>query len=102
MRLEADPTVQYALGEGRRLRFLDLDINSPYNTYRRRGLPPGPINNPGRLSILATLYPEQNDYLFFVATGIGGHRFAKNYNDHQKNIRLYHHTKRELKQLSSK
>ena len=102
MRLEADPTVQYALGEGRRLRFLDLDINSPYNTYRRRGLPPGPINNPGRLSILATLYPEQHDYLFFVATGIGGHRFAKNYSDHQKNIRMYHHTKRELKQVSSK
>jgi UPF0755 protein len=102
MRLEADPTVQYALGEGRRLRFLDLDIDSPYNTYRRRGLPPGPINNPGRLSILAALYPEQHDYLFFVATGTGGHRFAKSYSDHQKNIRLYHRTKRELKQLSNK
>jgi UPF0755 protein len=102
MRLEADPTVQYALGAGRRLRFLDLDISSPYNTYRRRGLPPGPINNPGKLSILATLYPEQHDYLFFVATGIGGHRFAKKYSDHQKNIRMYRHMKRELKQLSSK
>ena len=102
MRLEADPTVQYALGEGRRLRYLDLDFESPYNTYRHTGLPPGPINNPGRRSILATLYPEQHDYLFFVATGVGGHRFAKNYNDHQKNIRMYHHTKRELKQLSSK
>jgi UPF0755 protein len=102
MRLEADPTVQYALGEERRLKFLDLDINSPYNTYRRLGLPPGPINNPGKLSILATLYPEKHDFLFFVATGIGGHRFAKNYNDHQKNIRMYHRTKRELKQLSSK
>jgi UPF0755 protein len=102
MRLEADPTVQYALGEERRLRFLDLDVNSPYNTYRHFGLPPGPINNPGRLSILAALYPEQNEYVFFVATGKGGHWFAKNYSDHQKNIRMYHRTKRELKQLSIK
>jgi UPF0755 protein len=102
MRLEADPTVQYALGEGRRLRFLDLDFNSPYNTYRHSGLPPGPINNPGKLSILAVLYPEQHEYLFFVATGTGGHRFAKSYSDHQKNVRLYHRTRRELKQLSYK
>jgi|WetSurMetagenome_2_1015567.scaffolds.fasta_scaffold09932_4 UPF0755 protein len=102
MRLEADPTVQYALGEGRRLRFLDLELESPYNTYRHIGLPPAPINNPGKLSILAALYPEQHEYLFFVATGTGGHRFAKNYSDHQKNIRLYHRTKREVKHLSSK
>jgi UPF0755 protein len=102
MRLEADPTVQYALGEGRRLRFFDLDIDSPYNTYRRAGLPPGPINNPGKLSILAALYPENHDYLFFVATGTGGHRFAKSYSDHQKNVRLYQSAKRELKRLISK
>jgi len=102
MRLEADPTVQYALGEGRRLRFLDLEFDSPYNTYRHAGLPPGPINNPGKLSILAALYPEQHEYLFFVATGTGGHRFAKSYSDHQKNIRLYHRTRRELRQLSYK
>jgi UPF0755 protein len=102
MRLEADPTVQYALGEERRLRFPDLDFDSPYNTYRHAGLPPGPINNPGKLSILAALYPEQHEYLFFVATGTGGHRFAKYYSDHQKNIRLYHRTRRELKQLSHK
>jgi len=102
MRLEADPTVQYALGEERRLRFPDLDFDSPYNTYRHTGLPPGPINNPGKLSILAALYPEQHEYLFFVATGTGGHRFAKYYSDHQKNIRLYHRTRRELKQLSHK
>jgi UPF0755 protein len=102
MRLEADPTVQYALGEERRLKYLDLDVNSPYNTYRHFGLPPGPINNPGRLSILAALYPEQNEYIFFVATGKGGHWFAKNYSDHQKNIRMYHRTKRELRQISIK
>jgi UPF0755 protein len=98
MRLEADPTVQYALGEGRRLRFQDLEIYSPYNTYKHTGLPPGPINNPGKLSIIAALYPEDHGYLFFVATGTGGHRFAKNYSDHQKNIRMYHRTRRELKQ----
>jgi len=102
MRLEADPTVQYALGEERRLRFLDLGTNSPYNTYRRFGLPPGPINNPGRLSILAALYSEKHDFLFFVATGRGGHWFAKNYNDHLKNIRKYRRARRELKQLSIK
>jgi UPF0755 protein len=98
MRLEADPTVQFALGEGRRLKFQDLEIDSPYNTYKHTGLPPGPINNPGKLSILAALYPEEHEYLFFVAKGTGGHRFAKSYADHQKNIRLYHRTRRELRQ----
>jgi UPF0755 protein len=97
MRLQADPTVQYAIGAERRLRFEDLDTPSPYNTYRCLGLPPGPINNPGKLSILAALFPEHHEYLFFVATGIGGHRFSKSYNDHQKNIRLYHRTRRELR-----
>jgi UPF0755 protein len=100
MRLEADPTVQYALGEEKRLRFKDLNINSPYNTYRHRGLPPGPINNPGKSSIIATLYPDQHGYLYFVATGTGGHYFAKSYKDHQKNIRQYQRTRRELKRLS--
>ncbi|MBN1396815.1 MAG: endolytic transglycosylase MltG [Bacteroidetes bacterium] len=100
MRLEADPTVQYAIGEERRLRYTDLNFNSPYNTYRNYGLPPGPINNPGRLSIIAALYPEKNDFLFFVATGRGGHWFARNYNEHLKNIRLYHRTRRELKKIS--
>jgi UPF0755 protein len=100
MRLEADPTVQYALGEEKRLRFKDLNINSPYNTYRHRGLPPGPINNPGKFSILAALFPEQHGYLYFVATGTGGHYFARTYTDHQKNIRQYQRTRRELKRLS--
>jgi len=101
MRLEADPTVQYALGEGRRLNYRDLDINSPYNTYRHIGLPPGPINNPGISSILAVLYPQQHEYLFFVATGVGGHHFAKSYDDHQKNIRKYYRVRREMRRLSN-
>ncbi len=96
MRLEADPTIQYALGESRRLTYKDLEIDSPYNTYRRFGLPPGPINNPGKAAILATLYPQEHEYLFFVATGTGGHRFAKNYIEHQHNSRKYFKTRREL------
>ena len=59
-----------------------------------QGLPPGPINNPGRLAILAALYPSENDYLYFVATGIGGHHFAKSFSDHQKNINLYRRVRR--------
>jgi UPF0755 protein len=96
MRLEADPTVQYALGVSRRLDNNDLGINSPYNTYRHDGLPPGPINNPGRKAILASLYPEHHNYLYFVARGTGGHYFAKTFSEHQQNIRKYHKTRREL------
>jgi UPF0755 protein len=100
MRLEADPTVQYALGESRRLGNRDLEIHSPYNTYRHEGLPPGPINNPGRKAILAALYPEHHSYLYFVARGTGGHYFAKTFSEHQQNIRKYHKARRELLRLS--
>ena len=99
MRLEADPTVQYALGEGKKLNRQDLDVDSPYNTYRHYGLPPGPINNPGKASIRATLFPRQTDYLYFVATGAGGHHFASKFTDHQKNILKYHRVRREQNAL---
>jgi UPF0755 protein len=90
MRLQADPTIQYLLPGGwRRLTYEDLKIESPYNTYKYSGLPPGPINNPGKNAILAALYPEKNNYLYFVANGIGGHRFAKTYSDHLKNVAQY-------------
>ncbi|MGD1045900.1 MAG: endolytic transglycosylase MltG [Bacteroidota bacterium] len=102
MRLEADPTVQYALGEGKKLSHQDLEFNSPYNTYRHYGLPPGPINNPGKSSIRAVLFPQQHDYLYFVATGVGGHHFAKKFSDHQKNINKYHRTRRELQRAPKK
>ncbi len=102
MRLGADPTVQYALGSERRLRFSDLTIESPYNTYKYYGLPPGPINSPGKASILATLYPDENNYLYFVATGVGGHRFAKNYSEHQKNIIQYHRARRIMRRMANK
>lgn len=90
MRLQADPTIQYVLPDGpRRLWYRDLEIESPYNTYRRTGLPPGPINNPGRASILAALYPTNHSYLYFVADGQGGHIFSRNYSDHQRAVNRY-------------
>ncbi|MEK6651123.1 MAG: endolytic transglycosylase MltG [Bacteroidota bacterium] len=102
MKLEADPTVQYVLPNGpRRLLYDDLRIDSPYNTYRYFGLPPGPINSPGRASILAVLYPAKHDYLFFVATGTGGHRFSSTYDDHLRAVRSFRRARRQLQAQSS-
>lgn len=90
MKLQADPTVQYLMKDGwKRLNYNDLRIDSPYNTYRYFGLPPAPINNPGANAILAALYPEKHNYLFFVADGNGKHKFAKNYSEHLRNVREY-------------
>jgi len=78
MRLQADPTIQYILKDGpRRLLYKDLEIDSPYNTYRYSGLPPGPINNPGKASILAALFPAQTKFIYFVAKGDGSHVFSR-------------------------
>ena len=83
MRLQADPTIQYIIEDSpRRLLNKDLKIKSPYNTYLNYGLPPGPINNPGIESIKAALYPEQIDFLFFVARGDGYHTFTKTEKEH--------------------
>lgn len=90
MRLQADPTIQYIIEDGpRRLRYFDLTIESPYNTYRHYGLPPGPIGNPGRASIVATLYPMKHNYLYFVASGQGGHVFSRTYQEHQRAVQKY-------------
>ncbi len=90
MPLQADPTIQYLLQGGwRRLLYEDLKIDSPYNTYKYTGLPPGPINNPGKNPILAVLYPETNNYLYFVADGKGGHKFAKTYSEHLIYVKEY-------------
>ena len=78
MRLEADPTILYALGSWNTRLTRDLmRTKSPYNTYLHRGLPPGPICNPGEQSIKAALYPARTDYLFFVAVGDGTHIFSR-------------------------
>jgi len=90
MRLEADPTIQYILPDGpRRLLYEDLKISSPYNTYIVKGLPPGPINNPGISAIKAALNPEENKFLFFVATGEGDHKFSENYEQHLNAVKEY-------------
>jgi UPF0755 protein len=85
MKLQADPTIQYIIPDSpRRLLNRDLRIKSPYNTYLNKGLPPGPINCPGKESIKAALYPEKNDFIYFVATGDGYHTFSTNENDHNR------------------
>lgn len=90
MKLQADPTVQYIIADGpRRLFYRDLRIDSPYNTYRVHGLPPGPVNNPGRAAIRAALYPENHSYLYFVATGRGGHTFTRTGAEHLRAVAEY-------------
>lgn len=88
MPLQADPTVIYA--HGRRLTRVwerQLQIDSPYNTYLHAGLPPGPISQPGRASIVATLYPKSVPYLYFVAQPDGKHVFSTTYAQHLEAIR---------------
>jgi UPF0755 protein len=79
MRLEIDATVQYLLGNKPRLLYSDLHIDSPYNTYRRKGLPPGPIASPGLAALTAAAGPKHTDYYFYVLTSRdGSHSFASN------------------------
>lgn len=88
MRLQADPTVQYALGRHvERVLFKDLEIDSRYNTYRYAGLPPGPIASPGAASIEAALFPANVPYLYFVAHPDGHHEFRRTYKEHTEAIR---------------
>ena len=103
MRLQADPTIQYILEDGpRRLLNRDLKIVSPYNTYLNKGLPPGPINNPGIESIKAALFPTETDYLYFVARGDGYHTFSKTEKQHNKAKRDFQKVRRNAKKLKSK
>lgn len=88
--LQCDPTVQYArelAGDPvKDVRPADLRIPSPYNTYQHRGLPPGPIANPGEASLQAVLAPAATDYLYFVANGQGGHVFSRTLAEHNRNV----------------
>jgi UPF0755 protein len=96
-RLEADPTVAYFLDKrGDRLLYRDLERSSPFNTYRRSGLPPGPIGNPGRLSLAAAARPDTLcEDLFFVADGRGGHVFSRTAAEHQRAVAEYRRRRAE-------
>lgn len=93
MALDADPSVIYAALLADRyqgtIHQSDLQFDSPYNTYRHAGLPPGPIANPGRASLQAAMNPTDSDYLYFVSDNNGHHRFARTLNEHSRNVALY-------------
>ncbi|MDR0367186.1 MAG: endolytic transglycosylase MltG, partial [Rickettsiales bacterium] len=95
MRLQSDPTIVYGLTgglgdmEGKRLYAVHLRRDSPYNTYTRAGLPAGAISNPGLESIRAVMRPAETKYLYFVADGMGGHRFAETLAEHEANRALW-------------
>jgi len=94
MLLQCDPTVIYALEQDGRyngsLTSKDLHTDSPYNTYMHGGLPPGPIGNPGEISLRAALAPANTDYLYFVANTQGGHFFSATLAEHNQNVNRYH------------
>jgi UPF0755 protein len=93
MPMQADPTIVYALAKARRyngnIRKDDLSMESPYNTYRYAGLPPGPIASPGKASIDAALMPADVPYLYFVSRNDGSHVFAKSLAEHSANVRKF-------------
>jgi UPF0755 protein len=107
MRLESDPTTIYGVTagkgmQGRELTRADLQSNSPYNTYVVAGLPPGPICNPGRASILAAVSPTPRDRsLYFVADGSGGHVFATNIYEHNRNVARWKEIQRQKQEQAS-
>ncbi|MDI9447867.1 MAG: endolytic transglycosylase MltG [Bacillota bacterium] len=90
MLLQIDATVQYALGTNKaQIYYKDLEVDSPYNTYKNNGLPPGPIAMPGRSSLLAAVEPAETAYLYYVARPDGSHAFATNNTDHEANKERY-------------
>jgi UPF0755 protein len=92
MLLQSDPTVLYSLGKWKeRVLYKDLEIDSPWNTYKYKGLPPTPICSPGKASILAVLNAPETEFLYFVATadGSGAHQFSKNLTGHNKNVQEF-------------
>jgi len=91
MRLQTDPTVIYGMGESYKgnIRKVDLQTDTPYNTYTRAGLPPTPIALPGRAAIQAALNPKSGNTLYFVAKGNGAHQFSETLDEHNKAVREY-------------
>ncbi|HKT13637.1 MAG TPA: endolytic transglycosylase MltG [Terriglobia bacterium] len=104
MLLQCDPTVAYAAEMNHLPRApitqSDLNLKSPYNTYTHSGLPPGPICNPGRASILAALHPSSTHFLYFVSNTHGSHRFASTLAQHQRNVKQYRKQAAALQQLA--
>ena len=103
MKLDADPTVIYPVTKGkplgRRILKSELNATNGYNTYRRPGLPQGPIANPGRESLQAVLHPAQTKALYFVADGTGGHVFADTLAEHQANVAKWYAIRRQRGQM---
>jgi UPF0755 protein len=93
MPLQTDPTIVYALEKAHRydgnIRRDDLSMDSPYNTYKHPGLPPGPIASPGKASLEAALMPDDEPYLYFVSRNDGSHAFAKDFAEHSANVRKF-------------
>ncbi|MDB5478561.1 MAG: protein YceG like protein, partial [Alphaproteobacteria bacterium] len=102
MPLQSDPTVVYVITDGlghmggKRLYSKNLEVESPYNTYRNNGLPPGPIANPGRAALEAVFHPEAHEYLYFVANGTGGHVFARTLDEHNANVAKWREIRKEM------
>jgi UPF0755 protein len=103
MKLDADPTVIYPITKGkplgRRIRKSELHADNGYNTYRRAGLPLGPIANPGKESIAAVMHPAQTKALYFVADGTGGHVFADTLAEHNANVAKWYALRRARGQM---
>jgi UPF0755 protein len=102
MRLESDPTVIYGIAafDGN-LKKGDLNASTPYNTYLIKGLPPGPISNPGLEAIKAVLFPTRTDYLYFVSKNDGSHHFSKTLPEHEKAVRRYQKSIRNISRKPS-
>ena len=105
MRLQSDPTVIFGITKGREplgrsITKSDLRTETAYNTYVIKGLPPGPITNPGRAAILAVLNPADTKELYFVATGFGGHAFARTLREHNRNVAQWRKIERARKKAN--
>ncbi len=102
IKLQSDPTVAYGLTRlngvalDRPLSRADLKTPTPFNTYRIKGLPPGPISNPGRASLMAALHPQATGALYFVADGTGGHVFSRTLKEHNRNVARWRRNNRHL------
>ena len=104
MKLQSDPTVLYSKNlnskiKSRKIFKNDLLSDNPWNTYTREGLPLTPICNPGREAIDAAMNPRSTSFIYFVANGVGGHRFSSNYKKHLKNIKLWKNKIRDINEI---